>query len=118
MVEDGGRPGPPAHGVDVRDGVGGGDAAEPVGVVADRRDEVGGGDQGPAGVTLTAVEKVDPGIVGRFRANQDALVAARRRERADQFRQVPRTYLGGSAAGGRAGGEAELAPEPCHGGRL
>ncbi len=99
-----------AHGVDVGQGIGGGDPAEASRVVADRSDEVGGGDQRPA------AEQEHSGIVGRFRADQHPLVASgHAAERADQLRQVPRTDLGGSAARRGAGSQAELPPQPCHG---
>ena len=84
-----------------------------MGVVADRGDEVGRGDQG------AVAEPVDPGVVGGVGADEDPLIpSGEPDERADHRRQVPRTYLGRSAAGRRAGGEAELAPEQCHGGGL
>jgi len=102
-----------AHGVDVGERVGGGNPAEAARVVAHRGDEIGSGDQG------AAVEKEDSGIVGRLRSDQHPLVApGDAGERADQLRQVPRTYLGGSAARRGAGSQAELPPRPCHGGGL
>ena len=102
---------PAAHGVDVREGIGGGHPAEAAGVVADRGDEVGGGDQG------AVAEAEDAGVVAGRRADEDPLIPSEQPdERGDHRRQVPRTDLGRSAAGGRAGGEAELAPEQCHGG--
>jgi hypothetical protein len=59
---------PPAHGVDVREGVGGGHPAEAVGVVADRGDEVRGGDQG------AVAEPEDAGVVAARRADEDPLI--------------------------------------------
>ncbi len=59
---------PAAHGVDVRQRVGGGHPAEAAGIVAHRSDEVGGGDQG------VAVEQEDPGVVARFRTDEDPLI--------------------------------------------
>jgi len=67
-------------------------------------------------------QQVHSRIVGRFGANQDPPVAAGLAGQAgqggDQLRKVPRTYLGRSATGGGAGGQAELASHPCHGGAL
>jgi hypothetical protein len=54
-----------AHGIDVADGVGGGDAAEVERVVDDGHEEVGGGDQ-----RLLVVELVDRGVVGGLDAHQ------------------------------------------------
>ena len=54
-----------AHGVHVGDRVGGGDAAEVVGIVDDRHEEIGGGDQ-----RLLVVELVDGCVVGGFDAHQ------------------------------------------------
>jgi hypothetical protein len=56
-----------AHGVDVADGVGGGDAAEVERVVDDGHEEVGGGDQ-----RLLVVEPVDGGVVGGLDAHQQS----------------------------------------------
>src|SRR5690606_30049508 len=54
-----------AHGVDVGERVGGGDAAEVARVVDDRGEEVGGGDDG-----LVLVELVHRGVVGGVGADQ------------------------------------------------
>ena len=65
---------PPAHGVDVADRVGGGDAAEVERVVDDGHEEVGGGDQ-----RLLVVELVDRGVVGGLDADQQLLRDRHRR---------------------------------------
>ena len=68
-AEDGQRQDrPAAHGVDVRQRVGGGDAAEIVRIVDHGREEVGGGDQG--GVR---VQPPDGGVIGGIRADQQIL---------------------------------------------
>src|SRR5699024_3097412 len=53
------------HGVDVRQCIGGGDAAEIMRLVDDGHEEVGGGDQG-----LVVVEAVDGSIIGALIADQ------------------------------------------------
>ncbi len=60
----------PAHGVDVREGVGRRHPAETAGVVAHRSDEVGGGHQG------MAIQEVDPGVVRRLRTDEDPLISS------------------------------------------
>ena len=69
-----------------------------------------------------AAEEVDPGIVGRFGADQHPPgvggIAGQASERVNQLSKVPRTYLGRSATGGGAGGQTELAAHPCHGAAL
>ena len=61
-----------AHGVDVRDGVGGRDAAEIMRVVDHRHEEVGGGDD--AGILVLLP---DGSVVCRLIADQQLLVGMR-----------------------------------------
>ena len=85
---------PAAHGVDIRQGVGGGDAAEPPGVVNDGREEVQGLDQGPVAVHL-----VDAGVLVAHRPHQQVRVAMVT-ELMENLPEAPRRQLGGSTATG------------------
>ena len=93
-----------AHGVDVGDGVGGGDAAEVEGVVDHRHEEVGGGDD--AGVV---VELPHRGVVGGLGADQQLLERRDRRLVGQQLLQHGWGKLAAAAAAVREAGEADLA---------
>src|SRR5439155_17906249 len=79
------------HGVDVAEGVGGGDGPEVVGPVHDRREEVGGEDEGEV-----VGELVDGGVVAGGAADEDVGVADFRQQ-AEQRQQVAGRLLGGAA---------------------
>ena len=93
-----------AHGIDVGDGVGGGDAAEVVGVVDHRHEEVGGGDD--AGVV---VELPDGGVVGGLGADQKLLVRRGSRLVGKQLLQDGGRKLAAAAAAVREAGQSDLA---------
>lgn len=91
-----------ALGVDIAEGVGGGDGPEAIGVVDDRRDEVRGGDEGGA-----VGKPVGGGVLGALRGQKDVGVSYGRQE-AQNLRKVLRTYFGGSAGTVGEGGQLEL----------
>ena len=90
-----------AHGVDVGDRVGGGDAAEVERVVDDRHEEVGGGDQ-----RLLVVELVDGGVVGGLDAHQQFRRHRQARRALEDFGQHAGRDLAAAAAAVRQRGEA------------
>jgi hypothetical protein len=90
-----------AHGIDVADGVGGGDAAEVERVVDDGHEEVGGGDQ-----RLLVVEPVDGGVVGGLDAHQQLFGDGHLRRALEDVRQHAGRDLAAAAAAVRERGEA------------
>ncbi len=101
---------PAAHGVDVGDGVGGGDAAEVPGVVHDRHEEVRRGDH--AGV---AVQPVDRRVVAGLRADQQVGEGRRDRLAGQQLLQHRRRELAPASAAMRQAGQPDFSY--VHGGR-
>ena len=91
--------GPAAHRVDVRERVGGGDAAEVVRVVDDRREEVDRLDQ-----RQVVGEPVDAGVVGGVGPDEHVRVVLGR-ERVHDRQQVGRAEL--AAAAGAVGQRGE-----------
>ena len=90
-----------AHGIDIGERVGGGDAAEVVGIIDDRHEEIGGGDDG-----LFVVDAVDGGIVGRFGAHQQVgEELGRQAAPGQQGREDARGDLAAAAATVGEGGE-------------
>jgi hypothetical protein len=84
---------PAAHGVDVGERIGRGDAAEVKGVVDDGREEVHGLDE-----RCGLVQTIHPGVVAGLAADQEIRIT-RQVEPAEYSAQVPRAQLGGSARG-------------------
>ena len=89
--------GPPPHGVDVAQGVGGGDPSEIERIVDDRRDEVEGLHEGePVGETEHSR------VVRSVETDEHVRIGARvRRESVRDLPEVRRTHLGRSTAGRR-----------------
>ena len=69
-----------AHGIDVRQRIGGGDAAKIEGVIDHGHEEVRGGHQG-----LLIVQTPDGGVVGGFRADQQVGEGRRSRHLGEDF---------------------------------
>ena len=88
-----------AHGVDVAEGIGGGDGSERVGVVHDGREEIDGLHQG-----VLRRQLVDAGIVGGIEAYQHVIVSPARDAR-EHLVQNLRTELGRSTGGGGVGSQ-------------
>ena len=85
---------PAAHGIDVGDGVGRGDAAEVVRLIDDRREEVGRGDD-----RLRVVQPIDRGVVRRLEADHEVLrQPADRRGRQDLGEDSGRDLAAAAAA--------------------
>ena len=91
-----------AHGVDVAEGVGGGDLAEGVGVVHDGGEEIYGLDE-----RQVRVELIHSGVVGVVEADQDVRVVLPG-EFSEDLVQRGRTQFGSSAPGFDGRGEAGL----------
>ena len=86
-----GGDGPPAHGVDVTQGVGGRYLPEKIGVVHYGREKIQGEDDG-----YVVGKFVYSGVVGGIAAHQQVGVP-RHGQPLEDLGQVARTYLGGSA---------------------
>jgi hypothetical protein len=84
---------PAAHCIDVRERVGGGNAAEVGGVVDDGRKEIGGGDD-----RLLVVQAVHRGVVARFDADQQIPGQPADRRLGEDLRQDRRRDLAAAAA--------------------
>ncbi len=93
---------PAAHGIDVGNGVGGGDAAEFERVVDHRHEEVGGGDQ-----AVLAVEIPHRGVVAGLGADQKLGERAGGRLLGQQFAQHRGRQLAPAPAAMGEGGQAE-----------
>ena len=96
--------GPAAHGVDVRQGVGGGDAAEVAGVVHHRRKEVQRHDQRPV-----RGDPVDGGVVHGRRVHEDSGVVHGQKGTQD-LRQLGLAELARSPGPVGQGAQADLGP--------
>src|SRR5450830_985399 len=97
-----------AHGVDVRQRVGRGDATEVVGIIDDRRKKIGGRDQ-----RLTVVQAIHGGVVARLRAHQQVLgQGAHRRGREQLGEHAGRNLAAAAAAMGELG-EAKWSSGRC-----
>ena len=92
------------HGVDVGDGIGGGNAAKVKRVVHDGHEEVGGGNQ-----RLLVVELVDGRIVRRLNAHHQFLGDGHGRHAFQNVRQHARRNLAATATAVGQAGEAGLA---------
>jgi hypothetical protein len=79
-----------AHRVDIAQGIGGGDLTKGKGVVDDRSEEIDGLDQGDL-----VIEPVNPGIIGRFRPD-DQVRVARQINSTQYLAQVPWAKFGSS----------------------
>ena len=103
QVEAHDRPGP--HGVDVGEGVGGGDPSEVVGVVDDGGEEVGGEDDGQV-----VADPVDGGVVGGVEPDEEVRVGRRVEalHEAQHRPQFRRRQLAGAAGAVGVAGEADL----------
>ena len=81
------------HGVDIRDGVGGGDPAEGVGIIHQRGDDIGRLHQG-----ALRRNPVDPGIIRCLRSHKQVCVAMIPKP-VQGFRQARRAQFRGSTGG-------------------
>ena len=85
-----------AHGVDVAEGVGGGDGAEGIGIVHHRREEIRRGNDG-----LFVIQAIDGGIIGVAQPHEQVAGGLRAEcggERTQHVRQGLRAHLGGSTS--------------------
>ena len=92
------------HGVDVGEGVGGGDPSEVVGVVDDGGEEVGGEDDGEV-----VADPVDGGVVGGVEPDEEVGVGRRVEppDEAEHGPQLRRRELAGAAGAVGEAGEAD-----------
>ena len=102
-----------AHGIDVADRVGRGDATEVMRVVDDRHEEVGRGDQ-----RLFVVEPIDGGVIRRLYPDEQFAGDGEGTRPLEDFREHARRDLAAAAAAVRQRGEAGLGRGIGGGGRI
>ena len=92
-----------AHGIDIRERVGGGDPAEIAGVVHNRHEEVGGGDH-----ACLVVDLPDSRVVARLGADEKLRIGHRGRLIGEKLLQHRRRQLAAAAAAVRETGQSDL----------